>query len=589
MPLKGIIDAKIKEFMKDYSDLLIDPDFDSFQFFSIMQLLEEYNLDYEDILKGIVDGGDDFGIDAIYIFIDGHIINEIDDIETFFNKKSSIKIEVCQSKKEKGFSETAVLKIKDGIENIFDLEKGLLGENPEFKSKATILREVYKKWQTSDNENDFKLNIEYISLGKEEDINPKVIDKTKKTIDFLKYVGIPKSKFILIDQKKLFELSKSHKYNKNLKIISKIDYDIEHNDNAEGYIAIVNGKDFYDFITDTDEIEEKIFEENVRDFQGNKKVIIANIQDTIKSTSDRKNFWCMNNGITILTSKVKPTTRSLNLENYQIINGCQTAHSIYDVLKDEKEITDFEIIIRIIVTEDDETALKIIQATNSQIQIDNTAIRSQELIHKTIEDFFKSEDTKLYYERRSNFYRRRSFPINKIINPKKLFQIVRSSIFKTPSSSRSRPAKLFEEEYDIIFNEKYELFYYKFISLLYLKLLSLIKQYKKDYELKDIELNIINNGTLHVLRILFSLIVGNDYSFKLFKTSDLLKEKDEKIKIINTLNVEDNSMFMLSVELLKKSVNNYLEINDESISNILKKDEFDKKYLDKIVSEYFKN
>jgi hypothetical protein len=588
MPLKGIINAKIEEFMKDYSDLLKDPEFDDFQFFSIIQLLKEYSLEYEDILNGIVDGGDDFGIDAIYIFVDGHIINELKDIETYFTKKSKIKIEICQSKKEKGFSETAVLKIKDGLENIFDLEKPLLG-NSEFKSRSTLLREIYKKWHTSDNENEFKLNIEYISLGKDEDINIKVIDKKNKTLDFLKYIGIPHCNFNFIDQKKLFELSKSEKYNKNLKIITKLDYDLEHNEDTEGYIAIVNGKEFYNFITDSDKIEERIFEDNVRDFQGDKKTIVSNIQKTIKSSSDRKLFWCMNNGITILTTKVKPSSRSLNLENYQIINGCQTAHSLFNSVSEDKTIEDFELVVRIIVTENDDIALKIIQATNSQIQIDSTAIKSQELIHKTIEDFFKSEQPKLYYERRNNFYRRRNYPFNKIINPKKLFQVTRSSILKLPSSSRSRPTKLFEEDYDKIFNDSFELFYYKFVTILYFKVLALIKQYKKDYDLEDIELDVINNGSLHILRILFAMIIGNDYSFKLNnKTSELYKNQAEKIKVVEGLTTDENDLFIEAKDILETAVKEFLKKKDESISNILKKDDFDENYLNKEMAKYFK-
>ena len=127
MPLKGIIQERIKNFTGAYPDLFEKSESDKFQVFSLFNILKDESLDFEQILLGIVDGGDDYGIDALYSFIDGHIINSLDEIEDFFNAQSQVKFRILQIKRETGFKEETLLKLKDGLENIFNLEQELKG------------------------------------------------------------------------------------------------------------------------------------------------------------------------------------------------------------------------------------------------------------------------------------------------------------------------------------------------------------------------------------------------------------------------------------------------------------------------------
>ncbi|MFH0874794.1 MAG: AIPR family protein [archaeon] len=588
MPLKGIIFEKIKTFIKDYSELDTKTESEQIQIFCLFHILKEYELDIEDIFLGIVDGGDDFGIDAMYSMIDGHVINTVEDIDQFLCNQSQIIIKIIQTKKENGFSEEALLKLKDGLEDIFEIDKVLVG-NKEFNDRANIIRELWKKWHASGNKNKFDVGIQYVSLGKKEDINHKVIDKKNKIIEFLTYIGLKNSDLSFIDQKDIFDLSSVHKYHKIINTIKSVPYDFEHNKEIRGYITIVDGREFYNFITDdNDKIDDKIFEANVRDYQGDKKEVINNIKETLNS-SKKCNFWCMNNGITILSSKIEPKRDTFRLENYQIINGCQTSYSIWEVLKDNKELKNFEIIVKFVETDDDDTALEIIQATNSQIPIDPTSIKSQERVHKTIEEFLKSGKDAVYYERRKNFYKRRNYPLNKIIDPKKLFQVVRSIYFKKPSSSRRNPTEFFEKEHDTIFNLDHDFLYFKFACNLFLKVVQLIKDYKKEYDLDDFELVVANNGSLHISRVLSSLILGNDLQIKLNnKANKLIKEYDTFIQNINNLNVEEGGLFIQSVDILEKSLTHYgIKEGKYPVPTILKNQDFDDKFLNKEIKNYF--
>lgn len=92
-----------------------------------------------------------------------------------------------------------------------------------------------------------------------------------------------------------------------------------------------------------------LFAENIREYLGNKGVN-ANIAKTLESETDRANFFYYNNGITVICDDVKEVSsnelaynKSYRATNPQIVNGCQTVNTIYEVLKklpNESEIND---------------------------------------------------------------------------------------------------------------------------------------------------------------------------------------------------------------------------------------------------------
>ncbi len=98
-----------------------------------------------------------------------------------------------------------------------------------------------------------------------------------------------------------------------------------------------------------------LFEKNIREYLGNKG-INKRIYQTLKSDKERKNFFYYNNGITILCSKMgtakqKPSKNgshigiSIEIENPQIVNGCQTVNSVFSALKEYDE-EDIEVIFK---------------------------------------------------------------------------------------------------------------------------------------------------------------------------------------------------------------------------------------------------
>jgi hypothetical protein len=117
-------------------------------------------------------------------------------------------------------------------------------------------------------------------------------------------------------------------------------------------------------------------------------------------------FVLRNNGITIVAKNVRPISNQFLLDDYQIVNGCQTSHVIYenrDAISD-----DLNVPIKIIYTEDEDVAQAIIKSTNKQTLVDENDLLAFTPFQHDLEDFYnaKDGDWKLYYERRGKQYAR---------------------------------------------------------------------------------------------------------------------------------------------------------------------------------------
>jgi hypothetical protein len=95
----------------------------------------------------------------------------------------------------------------------------------------------------------------------------------------------------------------------------------------------------HSIVKQSNEKEYSLFEENIREYLGNKG-INAKIAKTLEDKCDRANFFYYNNGITVICDKidksasVKPNlNRCFTAYNPQIVNGCQTVSTIYHVLE----------------------------------------------------------------------------------------------------------------------------------------------------------------------------------------------------------------------------------------------------------------
>ncbi|HMN39206.1 MAG TPA: AIPR family protein [Phycisphaerales bacterium] len=180
----------------------------------------------------------------------------------------------------------------------------------------------------------------------------------------------------------------------------------------------------------TGEVIESLFYSNPRDFQ-DLNPVNAEIKKTL-DTDARGRFVLMNNGITIIARKILPTGDSFVIEDYQIVNGCQTCHSLLAVPK--KHDASVSVPVRLIQTEDETVTNDIIRATNRQTPVTEEQFFALEEFPKALEAHFSAfdGDKTLYYERRSRQYDRTPIERTRIISQANVIRAYAAMFLREP-------------------------------------------------------------------------------------------------------------------------------------------------------------
>lgn len=202
-----------------------------------------------------------------------------------------------------------------------------------------------------------------------------------------------------------------------------------------------------------------IFYDNVRDWQGENEVN-SGIAKTLAEKSGRSRFVFMNNGITVIAKKIRTTGDNILLENYQIVNGCQTSN----VLWSSQNFLDDSVLIplKIIATTNEDVVIDIIRATNSQTEITASQLLAATDFQKQIEQHFQAEPTlSLHYERRSKQFTNSSIDRASIVTPTGLMKAYASIILEEPHKTTRDFRSLVEQAGTSIFGaqHKIELYY----------------------------------------------------------------------------------------------------------------------------------
>lgn len=576
-----ILEEILKQYKEEFADNLINDD-RNFEHFAAEQLLKDENLDEDEINSGLIGDSNDNGIDGFYIFLDGELINQIEQVE---GKYKEMTVYFHQYKNNYKIEESVVLKFNNAFNDIMDFENiDLNGWHYELKNKIILLRDIILK--TAKCAITIKFVINHISKANSEDIkdNKSYWSKVDNLKNLIAKFGISKLvvEYGYIGGEELKDLSyRKPEYSIDL-VLKDSPLTLEFGDNNIGYIALVSLKNYYNFIVENGNIQKHIFDSNVRDYQ-NKTTVNKEIEDTIKNDNDT-DFWWLNNGITIIAGKDSTQIgKKLTLKNVQIVNGLQTSYSIYNALKDVKleELDDARsLFVKIIICDQKDVIDRIIRATNSQNPIPSGMLRATDTTQRDIEQYFLSKG--YYYDRRKNYYRNLGKPRNKIISINLLSQCIVSLVLpeKNPSRARSNPTILIktDEDYKSLFRRDDDFQVYLNAVLIFMEVDKILKKLSCEKEfIEDSKLEkIIKLFKFHISRVLISEITE--------KGTPLAKDLGDE-KIIEKINID---AVKKSIFTMKKIIDEYKKINLQSIDNISKQTEFSK-YINKTLNETFKS
>lgn len=368
-------------------------------------LANEYGdeFDVEDIHTG---GGDDLGIDGLAIIVNGALVldvEEINDLATT-NKHLDVEFVFCQAKSGSNFSGSEISNFFYGVKDLFSADP-TLPRNQNIQEKEQLLQAIYDKSSLFKKGNP-SIRMYYVTTGKWQE-DAKLLARIDNEREVLLELNIFDTVDLKpIDARDLQKLYKQAKYrlSKTVEFSSKVTLPALAGI-QESYLGFLSVPEYLKLITDdTGAILKGLFYDNIRDFQGDNPVN-KEIDETLKSVNQQELFILMNNGVTIVANSINKTGDTFTIEDYQIVNGCQTSHVIYnnkDTIGDSVHLP-----VKLIVSQDTDVKNQIIKATNRQTPVKTEELTALTDFQKALEEYYAAitGDCQLYYERRSQQYR----------------------------------------------------------------------------------------------------------------------------------------------------------------------------------------
>ncbi len=405
----------------------------AFLYFALSKILK---IDDDEILSSITDGGDDRGIDAVYIdsrperriihlFQFKHVAsfekvessfpsNEIDKILSFLD---------CFLRKDSSLQRTCNPLLWNKVQDMWDaLEEAVYAIQIHLCNNATSLTLKH-----SDRFEDALRPYQHATLSQHD------------LIWFSRHLA----KGNTVDREFSLGLVEDQYYGRT-------------DGFAKGLIGTVRGDEIVRLITDPEfpqEVDDSLFEDNIRLYLGEENDINRKILSTALS-QENSQFWYLNNGITIVCERMDYQPRAaspkLRMVNPQIVNGGQTSHALFEAARaDITKISDVKLLLRVIETGDRAFTNSVAEATNSQTPIRSRDIRSNDSIQIRIENTLRAFG--YFYERKNDQHIDQSSENR--IDAVKLGQIILAYVLREPDRAKTSSNRIFGEYYGWVFDE----------------------------------------------------------------------------------------------------------------------------------------
>lgn len=562
-------------------------DFDSNKFllFSTYQICKKHNLDENMLIDCVVEGGGDGGLDSIVALVDKKYIYSLDEFNEYaeqINENSRIDLYFIQAKETNGIKETAFMKIKDVFEKLLVsnsiTEELRIQYNQVLIEKFELINEIIIK--SSPKTNNIYINVAYAYTGKLDKDSISIgtknqINSIKKIVSDTTYINEANISVDIFDSNKLINIANKSiqkDYIIKYKTIFKMNY---RSDSENGFVMNMSIKDYYNLITQDNEILDVLFEGNIRDFEGQTVEVNKNIKNTLEEVYDA-DFWWLNNGITMIVDSYTPLPNdSAKVVNPIIVNGLQTSYTIFNYFKeniDKLENEDRNILLKIVNTDSINISDMIISSTNRQNAVKPAQLKATDPIQKDIEQLLLKNG--IYYERRKNYYKNRGIDKHKIVTLENLAQYLESIYYGNCSGARNNPTTLLKSEklYNKLFNNSIKPNIYTITSEVALKTLECLRKIKKNNDdifnkKHSVSLDIFK---FYIMRMIVLCLCNNNISENYLEI-DLEKiDYDLTVNIINKLesivsDIKDDNDNIINISKSKELDN---KINSEDLSEI---------------------
>ena len=393
---QGLVDEFVKNF-----DLGKEPPEEQFEHFvNVAVVSSEYHESFD---PADVHVGKDAnpGIDGLAIIVNGSLVTEEEEVEDLLgtNKYLEVTFIFTQAKTSSSFDGADMGSFIEAVRDFFR-EKPRLVRGQDLKAKAAIADRVFKNtakmrsntvclmfYVTTGTWQDDQNLLARLAQGKQELEATSLFSEVRSTPCGAKEI------------QRLYRASKEA-------VAVEIDFPSkvtlpEIENVSQAFVGVVPVATLFQLITDdSGNIRRSVFEDNIRDFQGDTSVNAA-IAETLSSPGSSR-FVVLNNGITVVCRELAQTGNKCTLHGYQVVNGCQTSHILLEN-RDKFDPNRVLVTLKLVGSANEELVNAIIRATNSQNAVKPEELEAMTEFQKQLELYYGtfSGSQALYYERRS--------------------------------------------------------------------------------------------------------------------------------------------------------------------------------------------
>jgi hypothetical protein len=395
--------ALVKDFAErnDLEKMPMDKQFEHFAAYSIVSSRHAEDFETADLVVG---DGQDLNVDAFAVKVNGRLAADAEYIDDVLELNGYLDAEfiIIQAKSSSNFDGAAIIALGDNLVNEVFSTKQKLPVNDEVKRLIEIKDRILEN--ASRLKDNPVCRVYYVCTGNWTDdvyLVEAIKRKRQELIDTNLFSEVT---FEPIGARALQAFYRATKtsISREIKFEKLVTLPTIEGVSAS-YLGVLPVKEFIKLLTDdSGNIIKSVFVDNVRDFQGENPVNL----DIAKTITDGlfDQFVLRNNGITIVARNIKVTSSQYVLEDYQIVNGCQTSHVIF---ANQDEIKgDLFIPVKLIHTVSEDVAQSVIKSTNKQTNVDENDLLALTQFQRDLEDFYSgvNGETKLNYERRAKQY-----------------------------------------------------------------------------------------------------------------------------------------------------------------------------------------
>lgn len=376
--------------------------------------------------------GNEFGLDGISLLVQGELCTTSDEVAEVLTtgRNHSVEFGVYQAKTSENANYGDMSKFFDAAYSFFD--GTFVNPTDQILDRMAAKDAIY---QAALKRNP-SLRLFYVTTGTGQKSNQiqKLIDAN---IDRFGELNIfDEVSFELIGAKQLQAGYRSATNSNSAKVeIQKPITLPDHPSVQQAFLGYVEAEELVKLVTleaadeGTPRINRAVFFDNVRDFDA-KSEINQSILDDLKQGGSRS-FVFKNNGVTVVSKNVSRQGDTFDLEDYQIVNGCQTSNILFQAGEHAKNV---HVPFRLIISDDPEFVSSVIVGTNRQNEVKEDQFWALTPFMKDLEEFCREQpdEQRIFIERRENQYRTETVERTRVFKPSDLIKSVAAMFMYQP-------------------------------------------------------------------------------------------------------------------------------------------------------------